>query len=436
MESGIDNKKNILILSSFLSKDGSSKMIKDICRSLGNDYFVDVLTKYPLDIDDLTVYSAFNKYEALFHSGIRFLKRQLTYFSNFLIKPKESNALPYYFFGLNEEKPPVNPKRILNKIEKNYDFILVFFWQGLLNSVSLNQIYLQYKTPLLLVAADMYPMTGGCSYFWDCNRLEVGCGNCPGLQSSPLVDRTDKNMILKREMLSQINCIFLGNTWQNSHANKSKLFKKIGLVYPIVDELVFKPRDKGILKSQHNFSNKKILFFGSLGVNDPRKGAGQLVNSLQLLLAKRPDLVENLMLVIAGTGDKITGLEGFSTHYTGYLDFGKLAEFYALADVFLSPSIEDAGPMMLNQALMCGTPSVAFAIGTACDVLNPNTGYLARYADCNDFSDGIIHLLTRSDDELKIMQEFCRNESLQRSSYEGFRKYILKGYDSLNQNKD
>lgn len=434
MESGISNKKNILIISSFLSKDGSSKMIRDICRSLGNDYIVDILTKYPLAVDGLTVYSAFNKYEAFLHSGIRFLKRQLTYFRNFLIKPKKSDALPYYFFGLNEEKPAVNPKRILNKIEKDYDFVIVFFWQGLLNSVSLNEIYLKYRRPLLLIAADMYPMTGGCSYFWDCKRLEDGCGNCPGLESSRLADRTDKNMIVKREMLSQINCIFLGNTWQNRHARKSKLFNQIGLVYPIVDELVFKPYDKDILKSKHNFSNKKILFFGSLGVNDPRKGASQLVSSLQLLSAKRPDLVESLTLVIAGTGDKIAGLENFATYYTGYLNFEKLAEFYALADVFLSPSIEDAGPMMLNQALMCGTPSVAFAIGTACDVLNPNTGYLAKYADCDDFSDGIIHLLTKPDDELMKMRDFCRDESLERSSYEGFRRYILKGYQSLNQN--
>ena len=62
----------------------------------------------------------------------------------------------------------------------------------------------------------------------------------------------------------------------------------------------------------------------------------------------------------------------------------------AMSDVFLSPSIQDAGPMMLNQALMCGTPAVAFNIGVAYDIINDKTGYLAKYRDSEDFCKGII----------------------------------------------
>ncbi|HAK12692.1 MAG TPA: glycosyl transferase family 1, partial [Chitinophagaceae bacterium] len=36
-----------------------------------------------------------------------------------------------------------------------------------------------------------------------------------------------------------------------------------------------------------------------------------------------------------------------------------LAKYYQLADLFISPSIEDAGPMMILESLPCGTPVIA-----------------------------------------------------------------------------
>ncbi len=108
-----------------------------------------------------------------------------------------------------------------------------------------------------------------------------------------------------------------------------------------------------------------------------------------------------------------------------------MAEYYAMADVFLSPSVQDAGPMMLNQALMCGTPAVAFNIGTASDIINDMTGYIARYRDSQDFCNGIIKLITKSELELEAMSKVCRLESMERSSYEGFRNGIMSAYNTI-----
>ena len=37
--------------------------------------------------------------------------------------------------------------------------------------------------------------------------------------------------------------------------------------------------------------------------------------------------------------------------------------------MFLNPSTDDAGPSMVNQSIMCGTPVVSFNLGTAVDVI-------------------------------------------------------------------
>lgn len=437
MGSGINRKSNILVLTSFLSKDGSSKMVNDIVKSLDVDYNVDLLTKYPLKVEGIKVYSAFSKYEKFYHRCFHHLKRMILKYKIISKAEQEEQERQqkqlanYYFFGLDEETPPIHPNRILKKIVKEYDFILVFFWQGLLTSKTLRDIYSKTKAPFLLVAADMFPMTGGCSYFWDCDRLKSSCGQCPGIFSNEENDITRKNFLFKKHMIDSINCIFLGNYWQINHAVKSGLFKNMDRIYPIVDENVFRPQDNKKLKEKFNYVNKIVLFFGSLGVHDPRKGFNYLLEALQLLSQYRPDLIENIVLVVAGKGDQILRLNGYKVDYTGYLTFEELAEYYSLADVFLSPSIEDAGPMMLNQALMCGTPAVAFNIGTACDIINENTGYLAKHRNSEDFCTGILQLITKSQSELENISKECRIQSLGRSSYKAFRDDVNNAYNKI-----
>ncbi|MBP1224035.1 glycosyltransferase [Flavobacterium sp. 1355] len=431
MESGINKKPNILVLTSFLSNDNSSKMIKDVAKSLEDDYNVDVLSKYPAEVEGLNIYSAYNNYERFIINILLRFKAKFFYYKSKFIKANNNISKDYHFFGLNEMKPPVNPNRITGRIKKDYDFVLVFFWQGLITSKTLKDIHDKINKPILLMAADMFPMTGGCSYFWDCDRLKDSCGKCPGLSSTIDHDITRINFLYKKKMISNINCIILGNTWQINHANKSTLFNNLGEIYPIVDENVFRQRDKKMLKQKFNYSNKIILFFGALGVHDPRKGFKYLVESLNLLHNYRPDLVKNIVLLVAGTGEEISELNHYEVNYTGHLSFDELAEYYALSDVFLCPSVQDAGPMMLNQALMCGTPAVAFNIGTACDIINEDTGYLAKYRNSEDFCKGIITLITKSNDELLNIQEECRIQSLKRSSYKAFRDKIIFAYNEI-----
>lgn len=435
VESGINKKLNVLIISSGMPTDHSPKMAIDMCKALGEKHNVDLLLKYPMK-SDISILSVYNRYEyfsmlkvKFFIRGLMFLKRCFLRLLNKTIKTTE---LPgYFFYGIDDEHPPVSSKKILKQIQKDYDFVLVFFWHGMITAKTLFDIYSKMRKPILLMAADMFPMTGGCSYFWDCDRLEKGCGKCPGLDSLNENDITKKNFLYKKKILEKINCVFLGNTWMNEYAKKSGMFKNIGKIYPIIDENVFKPQNKEFLKAQKNYSDKIILFFGAVNANEKRKGSIYLVESLQLLALKRPDLVSRILLLVAGNKNDIPGLIGFNVQKTGYLTFEKLSECYAMADVFLSPSIQDAGPMMLNQALLCGTPAVAFEMGTACDILNSKTGYLAKYRDSEDFCNGILSLIDKSKDDLDLMSIECRQQSLEKYSYKVFRENIVGIYNNV-----
>ena len=174
--------------------------------------------------------------------------------------------------------------------------------------------------------------------------------------------------------------------------------------------------------------NKKIIFSGAVSFEEKRKGFDQLVKALEIL---KKDLYtkENIHLAIAGNSNiEFEKLLPFPYTMLGYLSHTDLPKAFQAADVFVSPSIEDAGPMMVNQSIMCGTPVVAFEIGVALDLVhNGDTGYRAKLEDCDDLANGIYSILKKNQEELRIMQKNCRKLGINKFSI----KKISNFFESL-----
>ena len=127
---------------------------------------------------------------------------------------------------------------------------------------------------------------------------------------------------------------------------------------------------------------------------------------------------------------------GFKTHYLGRLNNETtIAQLYALADVFVAPSLQDNLPNTVMESLACGTPCVAFKVGGMPDMIeHQKNGYLAKPYDVDDLAKGIVWVLGAKDSEdcklgyharEKVEREFtleiqaCRYFSL----YEQIRHY-------------
>jgi glycosyltransferase involved in cell wall biosynthesis len=91
----------------------------------------------------------------------------------------------------------------------------------------------------------------------------------------------------------------------------------------------------------------------------------------------------------------------------------QLAAAYQAADIFVCPSIEDAGPMMINQSIMTGTPVVSFEMGVALDlVITGETGFRAKLKDSADFARGLNDILQLDDKAYRKMCSTCRELGL------------------------
>lgn len=68
--------------------------------------------------------------------------------------------------------------------------------------------------------------------------------------------------------------------------------------------------------------------------------------------------------------DRIKDRIPFDSIGIDYVQLEKLPEIYAISTCYICPSIDDAGPMMVNQSLCCGTPVVGFEIGSVLQVVS------------------------------------------------------------------
>jgi glycosyltransferase involved in cell wall biosynthesis len=68
---------------------------------------------------------------------------------------------------------------------------------------------------------------------------------------------------------------------------------------------------------------------------------------------------------------------------------------------------------MINQAIMCGIPSVTYNMGVAMDlVINGSTGYRAKLMDTDDLALGITTLLKLDKTTYELYSKNCRQLAL------------------------
>lgn len=209
-----------------------------------------------------------------------------------------------------------------------------------------------------------------------------------------------------------------------NYASKSPMLKNIQkkYIFPVLNEDLFCPIDKKIAKKELNLDeNKKVIFFACQNLHDTRKGGKYVLAALDNFYNELTDEQrENIMVILAGRAEKeIESIVKFNCKTFGFVDTNKLIKLYQAADVYLSGAVIDAGPMMVNQALSCGIPVVAFKIGTALEVIDgQGTGYCAETGNVEDFERGIKWWYGLSDSEYDGVSKKCRQMAMDTTSYE------------------
>lgn len=432
---------NILILSNshpFKTAGIVAKDLLDAFRKEENVNIKLIVGIYDIykDKDIISIKSFTSHFIALCKKKMRSLLRIIG------LKPRKKNRSnsDYSIQDYDQTCTFYDTDKILWKAGIKPDVIIVLFMQHFLSFRNLYELNKFTSAPILLYMPDMAAMTGGCHYAWDCKGYIKSCGNCPAMCSDNENDQSRRNWEYKHEYVEKTTIFpIAGTEWQYRQLLQSSLYSnkpKSKVLLPIND-LIFSPGGIGTARTKLKLPPlKKIIFFGSNSVNIKRKGFTKLLEALVYLeTIISIELKNNIHLVIAGGGKLNLKKEfPFSHSRIGHLSHNDLANAFRAADVFVSPSIEDSGPMMVNQSIMCGTPVVSFETGVALDLVHTGiTGYRAK-TDIEDFAKGIHFILKMNQSEYEIMRNECRALGLRLSNSQIHVDSLLKIIHSLLKN--
>lgn len=418
----MQNNKRILFISSANPTKGSGVIGMNMYHAFKEKkYEVDFLTLYKVP----------------FRDDIKFIYKKPSRIKNFLQKIKKKFCkfplANYYFFYKKEVQPPVKVSKILNVVGDNYDLVFIYFWQGLLSFQTIDKLYDKLKCSFVFLCADFSPMSGGCHFTGNCQRYKNGCGCCPAFKSDNPNDFTHWNVLYREKIYDKVKPVLLANTYMIEYFFKhSYLLKeqKCLVTNGTLNLDKFKPFDPTCLYKKFNISDEKryVISFGSQSLTDERKGMVYLLEALDKVyeLMTEQERSQTLIMFVGKNGEQIVPQIKFESRDLGFISSDELPAFYSVSTLFLCASVNDAGPSMLKQSVACGTPIVAFEMGSALDILKQgnNNGYCAKLRDSQDLATGILTIIRMLPSKYRIMRNDCRKWAIENCSLTSFMKLV------------
>lgn len=264
--------------------------------------------------------------------------------------------------------------------------IIHFHWlsEGFVSFDSISKI----KKPIVWTLRDEWIFLGGPHYSIDFKNLEKN------LLSKYLIK------FKKKKINPNINFVAISD-WLKNRAAKSYILNnfEIDKIYNNIKLNDFKSLDKNDAKSYLNIStDKNILLLGSLNPQSERKG-WKIINEILQKIDK-----SKYFVLIYGNfwSEKILQQTGIEYKSLGFIDDKiKLNNIYACADIFLSPSLQEAFGKTSAEAISCNTPVVCFKnTGTSEFIRHKFNGYLVDDFDSDMFLDGI-YWLEKNKEQIK-----------------------------------
>jgi glycosyltransferase involved in cell wall biosynthesis len=282
------------------------------------------------------------------------------------------------------------------------DIIYLHWINSFVNYRTLKQI-LKLGKPVFWFLRDMFAITGGCHYSFDCIKYQSQCRNCPNNQTGcSLIDLSKRQYAIKKKIYKQYdNLMFICTSkWMINCAKNSGLTKnkQIYHIPNLVDTAIYKPLNKEMVRQLFSLDrNKKIIGFGAFNaLTNPYKGWEYLKDALELIAedAALNEMQIELLIFGSSYSKEMADNLPFPVHFFGYLhDDYSLSVLYNCMDVFVIPSLMEAFGQTIIESLATDTPVVGFNTGGIPDMVNENAGYLAEYKNSVDLAKGITHIL-------------------------------------------
>jgi glycosyltransferase involved in cell wall biosynthesis len=234
--------------------------------------------------------------------------------------------------------------------------------------------WLSQQTRVVLTLHDAWLMTGLCSHSFECDRWKTGCGQCPLLhiyidpELQPPPDATAYNWRRKRRIYKKSRLYVAAPCrWLMEKVEQSILTAALveSQIIPYgVDLSVFQPGDKQAVRALLGIpTDARVILFIAQGLRaNPAKDYDTIKAAFHLLGQRRTG--QRILFVARGESGSRETVGPVEIQYVPFeKDFGEVVRYYQAADLYLHSAAIDTFPLVVLEALACGLPVLATAVG-------------------------------------------------------------------------
>jgi glycosyltransferase involved in cell wall biosynthesis len=247
--------------------------------------------------------------------------------------------------------------------------------------------WLSRQVPVVLTLHDAWLLSGHCAHSFDCARWKIGCGHCPDLSIYPAVrrDATAHNWQRKRRIYARSRLyVATPSRWLMKKVEESILAPGVveGRVIPNgVDVSVFHPADRQAARLALKLPPDVtvLLFIAHRFHRTPWKDYPTLQAAVARVAGRVPS--QNILFVALGEEAPAARVGRAEVRFVPFQPDPKVvSRYYQAADVYMHAAHADTFPIAVVEALACGIPVVATAVGgipeqvIALQGLPPQTG--------------------------------------------------------------
>ena len=230
--------------------------------------------------------------------------------------------------------------------------------------------WLSHQVPLVLTLHDTWLLSGHCGYSLDCERWKTGCGHCPDLAIYPAVrrDATAYNWRRKRGIYAKSRLyVATPCRWLMQRVKQSILAPAIveARIIPYgVDLSVFRATEKQTARAALDIPrDSRVLLFAANGV---RRNMFKDYAALQATVGHVAERQHRQRILFIALGEDAPA-EQVGQAEVRFIPYQKdpqvVARYYQAADLYLHAAKADTFPNTVLEALACGVPVIATAVG-------------------------------------------------------------------------
>jgi glycosyltransferase involved in cell wall biosynthesis len=303
-------------------------------------------------------------------------------------------------YNLNYSIIDINKLKSLIKLNDN---VILHSTQDIIQPEYLKLIYSITKNIIIIHPLDIEHFTGGCHFNFGCDNYQNNCSVCPQLRF-PLINKLSLiNLNRKKFAIDKYVKLVVTNNYVRDIALQSFLYSTVNphLIYLGTESNRYKQVNQQSARGNLSISsNDIIILFGCLNLDNPRKGGQILKDVIKIFLSKLKTidnkLIDTIQLLTFGKlGDFTFKNLGINWNHLGH-DFSptQMNSIYRSANVLVNPSIDDFGPVIVQEAFMNDLPVISFNLGLAQDlIINGVNGHTIPLGNIDMFSNALYESL-------------------------------------------